>query len=235
VEIRGSNPLGGTKLSFQKRLRCGLPLDLADLSVCNHHTLDHDPTQFLPPRWRGHSHGLGQREDARPVDVEGDDPIAIGQLRQCAPGLGALAAVLIVADIAPRILLLQALKACRQARALLTGAGQLGRLRPAGQLAPRGRASPSPGPPPPRWRPEPPPRGDQQGSGGPGSQPRAAVVAPVGAALELRLTTHAAAALAGRPATPECRHCQVRHPTRDVGAHEWIRDIWHWATSCGPV
>jgi hypothetical protein len=70
------------------------------------------------------------------VGVEGDDPITVRQPFQSGPRLIPQSSVVLVADVAPGVLLLEPLEACREASALLSRVGELRLLCPATQLAP---------------------------------------------------------------------------------------------------
>ncbi len=70
--------------------------------------LDHDPTELLAARSRGHGDRVGQCEDAGPAGVEGEDPVSVRQLAEGDPRRVPFG---LVVQVAPGVLLLQLLEA----------------------------------------------------------------------------------------------------------------------------
>jgi len=69
--------LGALPLFFEERAGGRGPIDRLHLPISHDDPLDDDPTELLPSRRGGHGDRFGQRQDARPVGIEGQDPVTI--------------------------------------------------------------------------------------------------------------------------------------------------------------
>ena len=110
--------MGALPLFFEERPGGRSPSDRGDLAIPHDDPLDQDPAELLLPGRRRHSDRLGQCEKARPVDIEGSDPVIIWQRREGRPNRIPLGLVLGVAQVAPAVLLSELLEAGEEPRPL---------------------------------------------------------------------------------------------------------------------
>jgi hypothetical protein len=100
--------LGALLLSFRdERSRRRNPVDRLQPPVANDHPLDDDPTEFLSLGRRRGLDGVRQREDPRPIRVEGPDPVTVGQFGEVGLRRVPPCEVLGIGEIAPGVLLLE--------------------------------------------------------------------------------------------------------------------------------
>jgi hypothetical protein len=80
--------LGALPLSLEERQDWRSPRDRLDAPVAHDDPPDDDPTEFFTARRGCDCNRLGNPENARPVGIEGPDPVIVGQRGQgCTSGV----------------------------------------------------------------------------------------------------------------------------------------------------
>ena len=117
-------PLGALPLFFEERAHGRNPLDGSQPPVTHYNPLDHDPAQLLAPRRGGGLDRVRELQHPRPIGVEGPDAIPVRKLSEGRPGRVPSSLVVGVAQITPRVLLLELLEARLQPGALAPRRGR---------------------------------------------------------------------------------------------------------------